>query len=70
MHAEVIASTQSSYVMLEWAGSLKLPLHIAWGKGGNSKKACVSGCKATWDDASGTVKTSLLQLLNWQHTLH
>lgn len=34
MHAEVIASTQSSYVMLEWAGSLKLPLHIAWGKEG------------------------------------
>lgn len=40
------------------------------GKGGNSKKACVSGCKVMWDDASGTVKTSLLQLLKWQHALH
>lgn len=40
MHAEVIASIQGGYVMLEWAGSLELPLlPSAWGKGGEFKKA-------------------------------
>ncbi len=52
------------YVMLEWVGTLKLPLlPSAWGKRGYLKKPCVSGGETTWADASGTVQASALQLV-------
>lgn len=55
------SSIQGGYVMLEWVGTLLLPLLFsAWGKRGHLKKPCASSGGTTWADASGTLQASVV----------